>query len=283
MVTPTLLAVTMRDAAYPSSLEPSTLAELIYMWGDTPNPKMPADSTARYKVPTCVRSNPQQTTPGYDAGGFIEKLHEGGVPAGVVTILDLEEAIDPAWVLGYGELVHAAGYLVWPYGSTDFLFRNPPLDGYFVGNPTQIPHLWPGSRATQWGFFGAYDLSLIAAGADLWDTEPHIITPVPPSVTGPAYPLLGQEPLMIVPFSTTTGEDGTAYVPIVIPSGCTMLLGGWADVMSASAFTPPHHDGDITAADPAGLTVAPAVGAAPAVRIAGAVPNHFYTGRAVCG
>lgn len=178
-VTPTLLAVTMKDAAYPSNLEPNTLAELIYMWGDTPNPKMPADSTARYKVPCCVRSNPWQTTPDYDASGFIGKLRAGGAPPGVVTVLDLEEAVDPAWVLRYGAILHAAGYLVWPYGSTGFLFQNPRLDGRFVGNPTQVPHLWPGEPACQWGWFGAYDLSLIAAGQDLWDTQPAAPPPPP--------------------------------------------------------------------------------------------------------
>lgn len=288
-MTLTLAAVTMRDAAYPNSFEPDTSAELIYIGGDTPNPKTPASSSARYKVPCWVRSNPQTVDVTADATACINLLRRYQVPAGVVTILDLEEAIAWNWVLTYGTILRNAGYLVWPYGSTGQLFRNPELDGYFVGDPwtPPAPHLWPGSAATQWGWFAGYDLSIIAAGQSLWDTAPppQPPPPPPPNILGPAYRLPGDDTAMIVPFSTTTGSDGTAYVPIAIPAGCTRVLGGWADVMAAAAVTPPHHDGDITAADPTGVNCQPAVGVgiAPALRISAGIPNHFYTGRAICG
>lgn len=112
---------------------------------------------------------------------------------------------------------------------------------------------------------------------------PPIPTPVPPPSVGPAQPIPG-DTAMNIPFSLTTGNDGTAYLPLAIPAGCTKITGGSVDVLSAEVFTPPHHDGDITAGNPSGASVLPVVGGAPAgfqaIRVAGAMPNHSYTGNA---
>lgn len=106
----------------------------------------------------------------------------------------------------------------------------------------------------------------------------------PPSVGPPTQIPGGTE--MNVPFSLTTGSDGTAYLPIPIPAGCSRIAVASVDVMDADGFTPPHHDGDVTAGNPSGVSVMPAVGgpATPgfqAIRIAGGAPNHFYTGNAI--
>lgn len=159
----------MRDAAWPSSVEPSTAAELVYAGGDTPNPEIWDTSTARYRVPCWVRSNPGNVSYISDAEMFLRWLDNNQVPPGVVTVLDLETAVDPYYVNGYGQLMHQAGYKVWTYGSTNYLFQNPALDGYFAADPTGVEHLYPGTVATQYATLGAYDLSVIAAGAALWD------------------------------------------------------------------------------------------------------------------
>jgi hypothetical protein len=90
---------------------------------------------------------------------------------------------------------------------------------------------------------------------------------------------------MIVPWSATTGNDGTAYIPIKIPAGCTRLHGGFADVLDpADPATAGHHDGDVTAGNPGGAQCAPTVGGPTGqrLRVTGAIPDHFYTGRAEC-
>lgn len=184
MTTTTL--VIMRDAAWPSAVEPATAAELVYAGGDTPNPEIVDTSTARYRVPCWVRSNPDMVNVAADADAFVAWLHANRVPTGVVTILDLETVEAPAFVNEFGAVLHAAGYLVWPYGSTSTLFNNPRLDGYFAADPTGVEHLYPGTVATQWGYFGGYDLSVVAPGAALWDTQappppPEVLMPLPES------------------------------------------------------------------------------------------------------
>lgn len=201
MTTSTL--VTMRDAAWPSSVEPTTAAELIYAGGDTPNP-MQDLSTARYRVPCWVRSNPQQVSPNTDAVAFATWLHDNNVPLGTVTVLDLEMAVDPAYVNVYGSVIHSFGYYVWPYGSTSTLFQNPALDGYFAADPTGVEHLYPNTVATQYYAAGAYDLTVIAPGAPLWDTQPP-----PPSTKKEVHMFVAQ-----------FGQDGQPGSGIVLVREC---------------------------------------------------------------
>jgi lysozyme len=148
------------------------------------------------------------------------------------------------------------------------------------------------SSATVPGCSGLFDLNVWLGTATAFNAL-FRLTPPPVAVattaTQPPKPIPGSA-FMNVEFSTTTGSDGTAYVQITIPPGCTHILGGWVDVMDPSGFDPtPHHDGDITAEFVSGVVCAPAVGAKdlPAgvqtLRITAAIPNHFYTGRAVCG
>lgn len=188
----TLGAVTMRDAAYGS--QSGQPAELIYFGGDTPNPLTPAASEAQYILPAWVRSNPGQVNPTADADAFVELLARYGVPRGVATTLDLETAVDPAWVNTFGAVLHQAGYRVWPYGSLKYIFQNPRLDGYFVADPTGVPHLTANSVATQWGFFGTYDLSTIVAGESLWNRQAAPVPAPKPPAPKPAPLPPGRRP-----------------------------------------------------------------------------------------
>jgi hypothetical protein len=115
---------------------------------------------------------------------------------------------------------------------------------------------------------------------------PH---PAPPTWVGKPTPIPEQEPLMKINFSTTTGADGTGYVPITVQSG-QQLLGGWVDVLDDTASSPPAHDKDlpVPATGHSGVVCAPCVPPKPGttvqdLRIAGAIPGHFYTGHAITG
>ena len=153
------------DAAYPNPHGiPGTSVVLIYCGGDTPHVWTAAEITEQpeqYRLPVYVRSNPGNAAE--DAAAFIAWLRANGVPDGCATVLDLETRIDVAYVNAFGAALHAAGYLVLPYGSSSTLFQNPALDGYFVASPGATG-IRPGCVATQYAYDGSYDLDYIADG-----------------------------------------------------------------------------------------------------------------------
>lgn len=179
----TVTLLTMWDAAYPDSTDPDTAAELVYAGGDTPNPQSVVTGKARYRVPCWVRSNPSAVDPSAEANAFLAWLVAHQVPHGVYVWLDLETAVDSAWVTTFGAVMRAGGYLVSPYGSYDAVIQNPVLDGYATAHYTGNPHICAkpvcgadvvGAVATQYAnstMLGTtYDLSEVAA-TPLWDTE----------------------------------------------------------------------------------------------------------------
>lgn len=160
------------DGAYPPVDAPATDAVLIYAGGNAYHVWSPAEIAAskeRYRVPCWVRSNPNVASAANDAATMISWLKSYKVPTDTSIMLDLETVVDGAYVTTFGNAMHAAGYLVLPYGSEDSLFHNPVLDGYWVAKPdaTSID-----SRcvATQYAYDGDYDLSWIADSVPLWDT-----------------------------------------------------------------------------------------------------------------
>lgn len=145
--------------------------------------------------------------------------------------------------------------------------------------------------ATQWIDHGGWDESMVPD----WFfqiTAPVAQPPVaPPPQVFPPTAIPGQESLMNVDWHMTTGQDGTGYVTIPIPSGCTRMVAASADVRDPSAVSPPSHDVDVDQLDAAGsrdasgVVCQPCVGAqAPGtqrVRLVGGASNHFYTGHAI--
>lgn len=197
---------TLFDAAYPNSGDPHVDGHLVYCGGDTPHVWTDAEIAAapgRYLVPTFVRSNPSQCDPHVDSRSFIAWLQAHKAPAGITTVLDLETAVDPAYVTAFGADLHAAGFKVLPYGSRSTLFQNPQLDGYFVSDPTGRDHIVAGSVATQYAFAQSYDLDDFTPSVPLWDTTaPTGVTKVAlnkpvvgivPTCTGKGYYLVAAD------------------------------------------------------------------------------------------
>lgn len=176
---------TMEDSAFPPQAHPADIC-LVYSGGDTPHTWSKSDTDvqpATYRFPTYVRSNPSQVPASSDASAFLGWLKSVGVPRGSTVCLDLETAIDGAYVSAFDREVHGAGYPVAKYGSMGTIFGNPKTSGgTFVANPTQSPHMVTtgDTIATQWGFFGAYDLSLVLPGVPLWNIRGGTTPPPPP-------------------------------------------------------------------------------------------------------
>ncbi len=202
------------DAATPPSTVPAgATTACIYMGGDTPNPiadprTVPVYAQVTYWLPGWVRSNPTPTKATADGQGAVAWLLRNGAPQGIATFLDLETAVTPAYVDAYGAVLHAAGFRVLPYTSRVNMGKNPPLDGYFVADPTDPPKtLYQGSVATQYAYMGAYDLSVITASVPLWLRPAPAPTPAPAPVQAPSTPSVAGNGLIL-----RTRTHGAAYL-----------------------------------------------------------------------
>lgn len=209
---------TMYDAAYPPATPPVTDAVLIYAGGDTPHVWTDAEiaaQSARYRLPCFVRSDPAQANAATDAGTFAAWLEAHDVPHGVTVVLDLETAVDPAYVTAFAAALENVGnWQTLNYGSRDTIFENPVCAGYFTAHhgATSID-TDPGVVATQYGYFGTYDLSWIADSVALWDLA------IPAPAPAPAPP-----PMPTAPVPTTAPTGGDVQLPS-ISQGST--LGYW--------------------------------------------------------
>lgn len=211
---------TLYDAAFPNpAVDPNVDGCLVYIGGDTPHVWTDAEIAAghgRYRVPVYVRSNPQNADPIGDAGQAIAWLDAHSVPKGVVVVLDLETAVDPAYVLAFGNRLHQAGYLVWPYGSKSTLFKNPALDGYFVADYTQVEHQFNGTVMTQWSDANSnYDLEDTTVLSALWDYSPPALASTPTTFTGENMALRDDQTggvWVLLPDGGIFNYDGAPYL-----------------------------------------------------------------------
>lgn len=186
------------DAAYPGPGDPQVNGCLFYLGGDTPHVWTDTEireAPGRFRLATWVRSNPTQVNPLVDAQSCVNALKTVGYPPGKAVALDLETAVDPAYVNTFGATLHAAGWLVWPYGSKSTLFKNPALDGYFPSDPTGIDHVNPGWVACQFSYDGSYDEDDITQPGLLWDLQA-----APTPITAPPVPQEGTDMADIAAF-----------------------------------------------------------------------------------
>ena len=111
------------------------------------------------------------TPEGHEA---VQALQALGVPPRSITVVDMETAVNPAYIDKFGAELRAAGFAVWVYGSADTVFENPKLNGYWVADFTGQPFMHPrlGVRATQYAanLPPGFDASLVKAwtGDFMW-------------------------------------------------------------------------------------------------------------------
>jgi hypothetical protein len=166
----------MVDSAYPLTHEPSTDIVLIYVGGDTPHPWTDSEirsMPARYRWPCWVRSNPWSVNAQHEASLFVAWLHGHKVPMGTCVILDLETAVDGAFVDQFNLSMRAAGYKVTKYGSQSSIWSNPKTDGgTYLALPGQPQLTGEGDEvARQYAYDGTFDFSVVLdqMHVPLWD------------------------------------------------------------------------------------------------------------------
>jgi len=166
----------MLDAAYPPYNPPSGIdvtafyigGDAVHLWTDAEirNIRTP------YALPIYVCDKPALHS------GYADGTHAGawmqshGIPDGASVGLDLETAVDPAYVSAFSGAVSKFGYRTIPYGSKSSLFQNPKCYGYWVADYTEHDHLYPGTIITQYYNGPTYDLSEVAPGVALWNINP---------------------------------------------------------------------------------------------------------------
>lgn len=196
------------DSAWPLANPPQADVTAFYIGGDTPHPWTDAEVAAigtRYRVPIFVRSYPGD--PVADGNWTVNWLAAHQVPKGTPVMLDLEMMVNAAYVTGYGAVVRAAGWLVLPYGSRSMVTQNPPLDGYWTANWTNVAHIDPEAVATQYGSIADYDLSWIADSVPLWDP------------TGPTVTVRNPTEEHASAMSVIYGPDHNYHMCVATPAG----------------------------------------------------------------
>lgn len=187
----------MVDSAFPLPKSPTTTPDghtievvLIYAGGDTPHPWTTAEILAmpfRYRWPCWVRSNPQAVNAGTDAAMFVAWLHGHKVPQNTCVILDLETAVDTAYVNTFNAALSSAGWKVAKYGSQSTIWDNPKTNGgtYVAAPGSDVLTTEGDTVARQYDFAGGFDLSILKAQdtLPLWDTRP-VAPPPPPAEAG---------------------------------------------------------------------------------------------------
>lgn len=177
---PLVSTMKMADMSSLAPLVPDDGIQVLgfYIGGNTPEEPtlvQARDVGARYWLPIYTRSDPEQVSVQQDIDSALNHLGRLGAPAKITIALDLETAVDAAWVKAFSDGLNAHLYYVMAYGSKSSLFRNPePVGGYWVADYTGQSHLYPGTVATQYASSTMagrpYDLSTISSAVPLWDT-----------------------------------------------------------------------------------------------------------------
>lgn len=177
-----MTAVTIWDAGNPPGTGPGgTEGNMIYavganaehIWTD----QEIEHHKGRYRLPVAVYGREQNGA--RDAEAMNAWLDKHGAPSHCAVLLDMETSVDAPYVHDFDAALENP---LWLYGSISTVFANPPVDGWFVANPTGHLHLYahPDVAGTQYAWAqldqtaGPWDLSLIAPAYVnlLWDTRP---------------------------------------------------------------------------------------------------------------
>jgi len=217
----------MFDAAFPPAAPPAWEAVAGYIGGNTLHVWTDAEwarQRARYRLPIFTRSHGGD--PAADARQVIAWMTAHHVPRGADVALDYEARVDAAYLRAFDAAIQRAGWKVMVYGSASTVLDNPkPSGGYWVANWTNVPHLEPGSAATQYAsdtMLGQpWDASLVADGTPLWDTR--------------------QEDISIVDAATKRYLDGQFNLLVERLDRAVLYLGGVANTIYASSPARPDR------------------------------------------
>lgn len=146
-----------------------------YIGGDTPHVWTDAEIAAlpyRYRLPIFTRSNPNGAVgAGVDSADIIRWAQEHRQPKGTLIQIDLETAVDPAYVSTLSTGVAGAGWKIIAYGSAAYVTGNPaPAGGYNVATWTGRAPTTQETMGEQFADIGPYDLNSFLPYAPLWDT-----------------------------------------------------------------------------------------------------------------
>lgn len=190
----------MVDSAFPLHTAPKPVPDcvLIYAGGDTVHPWTTSEIMAmpeRYRWPCWVRSNPSQVNALTDARQFVVWLQGHRVPRGTCVILDLETAVNTAYVNTFNLTLRQFGYRVTKYGSQSTIWSNPKTDGgTYLALPGPAELTNEGDEvARQYGFLGDRDLSVLKPQSELplWDARPTHVRRLVEHVTAGKLSLAG--------------------------------------------------------------------------------------------
>jgi hypothetical protein len=185
----------MGDSSVPVVPPAQLPAFAFYIGGDTPHIWSPAEIrqlTARYGLPIWVNVNP--AADGVAMGrDIVARLRAMDWPRGSAVVLDIENIDQEQVILAVEGAVAGGGYELMVYESKGAL---PSMETYtglrWVADWTGLPHLYPGSEATQYASAEmaglAYDASVIEESVPLAEINPpavHRIPQVPVAVTLP--------------------------------------------------------------------------------------------------
>jgi hypothetical protein len=165
------MTVKMFDASTPPKVAPAGYSVAAgYIGGDTPHVWTAAEwarFSKLHKLPIFTRSNPGQANGVNDGFAALRQLYNIGAPRGIAVAIDLEEAVNAAYVNAFAAVMHYAGNYTWCYGSASTVFRNPACNGYWAADylDSREPYMYnhPDIRATQYTDGTEYDSSLVTS------------------------------------------------------------------------------------------------------------------------
>lgn len=168
------MSILMVDASHPGSFLPKGTKVIAgYIGGRTPHIWTNAEWN-RYKglkrLPIWVYSGAGGVQ---DAFACLQAIFSLGIPRNSRIVLDMETWGGPsnrAAVLAFGSVLRYFGYKVWVYGSASTILKLPALDGYWVADWTNEPHMYIGPlvRATQYRSSTVWDYSLVKGWIYQW-------------------------------------------------------------------------------------------------------------------
>ena len=198
--------VKIADSAWPPAAYPAVDGWGFYIGGNTPHVWTPQEVTelkkhVRYLLPIFTSSNPNVSQVAANAASIVASCTALGMPKGKLVAVDLEAAVNRAYMAGLDYTVSLAGWKLVAYGQLSTVTGNPePSGGYWVGQWDGVADdpSWTGK---QYEDAGDWDLSEFHPDS-LWDLQPPVITPPVPPVVVP--PLTLEEIMQIEVWSCTS-------------------------------------------------------------------------------